>query len=221
MRKALLTGGILSSALYAAMMVIVARQWEGYDSFSYTISELSAIGAPTRSMWVLPGAVYTLLVMLFGWGVLMSAGVNRRLRAIGILIAVYGSLGLIWPFAAMHQRDVLAAGGGTFSDTLHVTLAAVTVVLMLAAMVLGVGALGPRFRVYTLVSLAILAVFAVLTFRDAPRLALDLPTPWIGVWERINVGVFLVWVVVLACAVWSGAPGERQSYVSRRAPRAA
>ena len=201
MRKALLAGGILSSALYAAMTLVVARQWEEYDSFSYTISELSAIGAPTRSMWVIPGAVYTVLVTLFGWGVLMSAGANRRMRAIGILIALYGSLGLIWPFAAMHQRDVLAAGGGTMSDTLHLVLAAVTVALMLVAMLLGVGALGPRFRRYSIVSLAILALVAVLTFRDAPRVALNLPTPWIGVWERINLGVFLLWVVVLACAV--------------------
>jgi flavodoxin len=28
-----------------------------------------------------------------------------------------------------------------------------------------------------------------------------LPTPWIGVWERINVGVFLLWVIVLASAL--------------------
>ena len=30
------------------------------------------------------------------------------------------------------------------------------------------------------------------------RIAANLPTPWIGVWERINLGVFLLWVVVLA-----------------------
>jgi hypothetical protein len=24
------------------------------------------------------------------------------------------------------------------------------------------------------------------------------PTPMIGVWERINIGVFLLWVVILA-----------------------
>ena len=214
-RKALLTGGIVSSLLYVAMTVLVARHWEEYDSFSYTISELSAIGAPTRSMWVVPGAVYTVLVTLFGWGVLMSAGASRRMRAIGILIAVYGSLGLIWPLAPMHQREVLAAGGGTLSDTLHLVLAAVTVVLMLVAMTLGVGALGPRFRVYSIVSLAILAVVAVLTFRDAPRLALDLPTPWIGVWERINLGVFLLWVVVLACAVWELPPDRGRRARSR------
>jgi len=26
----------------------------------------------------------------------------------------------------------------------------------------------------------------------------NLPTPWLGVWERINIGVYLVWIVVLA-----------------------
>jgi hypothetical protein len=27
------------------------------------------------------------------------------------------------------------------------------------------------------------------------------PTPWIGVWERINIGVYMLWVVVLAIAL--------------------
>ena len=65
LRKALLVCGILSSLLYVAMNVFVAMQWEGYSSVSQTVSELSAIGAPTRSLWVLPGAVYTVLVTAF------------------------------------------------------------------------------------------------------------------------------------------------------------
>ncbi len=52
LRKTLLACGILSSTLYAAMMVVVAQQWPGYSSASQTISELSAIGAPTRSLWL-------------------------------------------------------------------------------------------------------------------------------------------------------------------------
>jgi hypothetical protein len=46
-----------------------------------------------------------------------------------------------------------------------------------------------------------LLVFGVLTFRDAPRIVANLPTPLIGVWERINIGVFLLWVVALAIAL--------------------
>jgi hypothetical protein len=29
-----------------------------------------------------------------------------------------------------------------------------------------------------------------------------LPTPWIGLFERINISVFLLWVVVLAAVLW-------------------
>jgi hypothetical protein len=43
---------------------------------------------------------------------------------------------------------------------------------------------------------------------DGPRIAADLPTPWVGVWERINVGAFLLWVVVLATALLR-TPAER------------
>jgi len=70
--------------------------------------------------------------------------------------------------------------------------------LMLAAIVFGAAAFGRQFRVYSIASLIILAAFGALTFRDASGIAANLPTPWIGVWERINVGVFLLWVVVLA-----------------------
>jgi hypothetical protein len=198
LRRALLVGGILSSLLYVAMTVLVAMQWEGYSSASQTISELSAIGAPTRSLWAVPGAIYTLLVIAFGFGVWMSAGRIRALRIAGALILAYGALGVLWPFAPMHLREALAAGGGTLSDTMHLVLASVTVLLMLLAISFAAAAFGTRFRLYSIATLVVLAAFGALTFLDAPRIAANLSTPWIGVWERINVGVFLLWVVVLA-----------------------
>jgi len=203
-RQTLLVCGVLSSVLYVAMTVLVAMQWEAYSSASQTISELSAIGAPTRWLWAVPGAIYTLLVTTFGWGVWKSAGRSRSLRLAGGLIAAYGALGVLWPFAPMHLRETLAAGGGTLSDTMHLVLASATVLLMLLAIGAAAAAFGIWFRVYSLATLAILAAFGALTFLDAPRLSANLPTPWIGVWERINVGVFLLWVVVLATTLLRG-----------------
>src|SRR5688572_4254966 len=202
LRKTLLICGIASSLLYVAMNVFVAMQWETYSSASQTVSELSAIGAPTRSLWASLAAFYTVLVTAFGWGVWQSACGNRAVRNVGRLVIMYGALGLVWPLAPMHLRETLAAGGGTFSDTLHLALGAATVLLMLAAMSIGAAAFGKRFRLYSVGSLAILMLFAVLTFMDAPGISQNLPTPWIGVWERINIGVFLLWVVVLAFALW-------------------
>ena len=54
-RRLLLCCGIISSLLYVAMNVFVAMQWKDYSSTSQTVSELSAIGAPTRSLWVALG----------------------------------------------------------------------------------------------------------------------------------------------------------------------
>ena len=200
-RGTLLVCGILSSLLYVAMTIFIGMQWEAYSSASQTISELSAIGAPTRLLWVLPGAVYSALVTAFGWGVWKSAGRISALRMVGALIVAYGALGLLWPFAPMHPRDVLAAGGSTLSDTMHIILASVTVLLMLLAIGFGAAAFGKGYRIYAISSLVILVTFGALTFLDGPRVAANLPTPWLGVWERINVGVFLLWIVVLAIAL--------------------
>src|SRR5689334_24904528 len=112
-RKTLLVCGILSSLLYVAMNIFVAMQYEGYSSASQTVSELSAIGAPTRPLWVVLGIPYTLLVTAFGLGVWKSASRTRALRIAGGLIVAYGGLGVAWPFAPMHLREALAAGGST------------------------------------------------------------------------------------------------------------
>jgi hypothetical protein len=116
----------------------------------------------------------------------------------GILILIYGALGLGWHFAPMHQREVLAAGGGTVSDTMHLVLSFVSVLLMLMAIGFGAAAFDETFRFYSIISLVMLLIFGILTGLEAPKVESNQPTPLIGVWERINIGIFLLWVVVLA-----------------------
>jgi hypothetical protein len=106
---------------------------------------------------------------------------------------------------AWHSRtassETLPVPKERWNHTRHIVLASVTVPLMLLAIGFGAAAFGKRFRLYSIASLVILVAFGALTFLDAPRIAANLPTPWIGVWERINLGVFLLWVVVLAAAL--------------------
>ncbi len=152
-REVLLVLGLVSSFLYVTMNIVSTLVWREYSSTSQTVSELSAIGAPTRAIWLPMAFLYTALVTAFGWGVRQAAGESRALRTVGGLLMVYGLLGLIWPFAPMHLRPALAAGGGTLSDTIHITLGVVTVLLMLAAIGFGAGAFGRRFRVYSIATL--------------------------------------------------------------------
>lgn len=211
LRTALLVCGVLSSLLYAVMLVVVPLQWEGYSSVSQTVSELSAIGAPTRLLWEVPGNLYALLVALFGCGVWASAGRRRSVHVVGGSLIAYGVIGGFWP--PMHLRGTVH----TLTDTLHIAFTIATVVLMMLAIGFGAGAFGKRFRLYSIASLVALVAFGVLTGMDAPRVAANLPTPWVGLWERIDIGVFLLWVVVLASALLR-APDDPQR--ARRGARA-
>ena len=199
--RILLFCGILSSLLYLAMNIVVPFFYDGYSVASQTISELSAIGAPTRALWIVPAAVYTLLVTAFGWGVWTAVGQERRLRVVGGLMVAYGLSGIAWFFAPMHQREVLAAGGGTIEDTMHIVLSGITSVIYLSALAFGASAFGKAFRIYTFVTMALLIAFGVLLSIDGPKIALNQPTPWIGVTERIMIGVGLLWIAVLSEAL--------------------
>jgi hypothetical protein len=195
-RKSLLICGILSSLLYVVTNVVSAMLYDGYSVVSQTVSELSAIGAPTRQLWVSLMIPYSLLVISFGWAVWKSSVENKRLRIVGILFMIDAFIGFFWP--PMHQREVLAAGGKTLTDTMHIVFTAVTVPLMMLIIGFGAAAFGKRFRLYSIATLVILIIFGILTGIDGPKIEANLPTPWTGVWERIGIGVYMLWVAVLA-----------------------
>src|SRR6185312_3568813 len=201
-RRTLLGCGMLASVLYVVTNLAVANQWNGYHPASQTISELSAIGAPTRALWNALCAPYSLLMIAFSAGVVGSAPANRRLHAAGDLLFAYGLLSMLWPLAPMHLRAVLAAGGATVSDTFHLLLGAITELICLLALGLAGLALGRAFRWYSFATAVALLVFGTLTFLAAPGIAADRPTPFIGIWERIDIAVFLFWVIVLAIRLW-------------------
>src|SRR4030095_10835970 len=195
-RRSLLYCGVLASLLYIVMNIFIPPLYEGYNWVTQTVSELSAVDAPTRPLWVPLGIAYTFLIAAFGWGVLQSADGNRMLRIAGVLMILHGILGLTW--SPMHQREILAVGGGTFSDTWHIVMSVITVLLMFLSIGFGAAAFGTKFRVYSIVTILVFIVFGVLTFSEAPNVDKNLPTPYIGLWERINIAAFMVWVFVFS-----------------------
>jgi Protein of unknown function (DUF998) len=193
-QKVLLFCGILSSLLYIAMNIFIPMHFPGYSTASQTVSELSAIGAPTRHLWIWLSSIYTLLILAFGWGVWQAAPNNRPLRFVGILIFLHGIFDIFWPFAPMHLRGAEF----TTTDAMHIALGIVTVLLMMLIFGFAAVAFTSKFRIFSIISIIVFIVFGTLTGLDGPRIAANLPTPWIGIWERINIGVFMLWLIVLA-----------------------
>ncbi len=201
-RKVLLALGIVGPLLYVATDILIATRWEAYSYTDQTVSELFAIGAPTRPLAVPLMLTYGVLAIAFGLGVWVSAGEKRALRVVAVgLIGkeVLGSVATI--FAPIHLREALAAGEGTATDAWHGILTFGGVLCYLLAMGFGAMAFGKRFRLYSIATMLILVVFGVLTGLDQPQLEANLPTPWMGLWERIDIFATMLWIAVLAIAL--------------------
>jgi hypothetical protein len=194
-RKLFLVCGILASLLYVAADMLAAIRWEGYSYTAQTISETFAIGAPTRPLVLLRGLGYSVLVIAFGLGVWGSASGKRRLRVGGVLLVGIAVVDLVAPFVApMHLRGAER----TLTDTMHIVLASVDVLFILLIIGFGASAFGKRFRLYSIGTILVVVVFGTLAGLDGPRIAANLPTPWVGVTERISVFSYMLWLVVLA-----------------------
>ncbi|SMO64346.1 DUF998 domain-containing protein [Fodinibius sediminis] len=205
-QKVLLVCGILSSVLWIAADIIASTLLEGYSYFHQTPSELSAIGTPTKTLLVQTGVAYSILLTAFGFGVWLFTHRKHSIRISAGLLIAYGIISFAWFFVPMHPRGTEF----TLTDTLHVGMAAVTVLLVLLIIGFGANAFGKRFRIYSIVTLLMLVVFGGLTFLQADRVTADLPTPWMGIYERINVYGYMLWVAVLAIGLLRSRSGSEQ-----------
>jgi hypothetical protein len=195
-RKLLLLCGILAMLWYVAINIIVPLYYPGYNMASFTVSELSAIKAPTRTLWVTLCIFYSLLFIAFGAGIWLSADGNRKLRFVAWVIIFDSLIGFFWP--PMHRREIIAAGGGTLTDTLHLVWAFVHLALMLLMIGVGAAAMDKRFRIFSLVIVFTFIVFGFLTSKESIGIERNLSTPHVGTWERINIGAYMIWVIVFA-----------------------
>jgi hypothetical protein len=202
--KVLLICGILASLIYVATDILAGMLWGGYSFTSQAISELYAIGAPTRPLVVTLGIIYDMLLIAFGLCIWLLAGRRRALRLIGGLLVGIGAIGFVWTQFPMHLRGAEM----TFTDMMHWTIAGVVVVLILLMIALGVIAYRKWFRLYsigTLVTLLVVGMWSI--FVGGAQIAAQQPTPFFGVMERITVYGYLAWVAVLAIVLLRGESG--------------
>ncbi len=202
LQQVLLVSGVISSALYVAADLLCAVRYPGYSIRDQVISELPASGAPTAQLWSKAMMIYAILVLAFSMGVIRRACDNRRLRTTGALVLLFILSGPLWSLVPMHSRGTDI----TWQDTGHLIMGGVTIVLLLLFMGAGAFALGRRFRVYSLASMAAVLVAGLGTFAYVPLVAAGAPTPWVGMMERLMIDAYLAWIAVLAIALLRRSP---------------
>ncbi len=194
-RRALLTCGILSPILYAVADGLSGTRWEEYSFRDYTISELGAIGAPSRLLFTALLIPTYLLFLGFGLGVWRSAEGRRGVSVVGRLLLGLGVLALaVGLFVPMRPRGTDQGVSGM----LHIVEGSVWMLGLITAMGFAAASFGLRFRVYTVATIAVVLVFLAWTGVQGPRIEAGLPTPGLGMIERSWWYAYQLWFIVLA-----------------------
>lgn len=204
--RALLACGIISSALYVLTDIIASASWDAYSYTSQMISELIAIGAPTRPAMIAMSMVYNPLVFAFGLGVWRVAH-KRSLRIAGALLMAYGVISFVGPFVPMHQRGA----EGSLTDVLHIVCTVGIVLSTLLFIAFGSGASGRPFRGFSIASFAAIVFGGVMAGMAGQGMAAGEPTPWFGLLERVNIYAIMLWILMLGAVLLHNGRDEAES----------
>jgi hypothetical protein len=200
--RILLLCGVASSILYAATDVLASMRWEGYDWTARMVSDLLAASAPTRSFIVAPMIAYNVLILGFGVGVWLRRG-NRAIGVTAILLLVYAVMSMLGLLVFPLDYDAEGAGA-----TMHMVATFALIILMFLFIGFAAAGSGRAFRIYSIVTVVLILGGAALSGMQIPRIEAGLPTPGLGLFERLNIYAMLLWVAVLALTLW---PRDRRA----------
>jgi len=206
-RKALLVCGIAGPLLFVATDILAGTRWKGYGFVSRSISELSAVGAPTRPLVVPLNLAAEALLIAFALGVWGLAGRSRSARVTAVMLFGSAAFQLMGAFYPVHLGESLT----TPANTVNTVLIGTSVLFLMLA--IGFGAVAQRgwFRLYSVVTFLVFALAGVLATRHNPVVLAGQRGPLVGAQERSMMYGCMLWVALLAIVL----PSNRRSFPGR------
>jgi hypothetical protein len=195
--------GIIAPVFYIIPTIVGGLLRPGYSHLSNSVSDLLASGAPNRIYLMIPFTVYPTFLSVFGFGlfaILRSKPppLNSQTGLVGFILigASMGILGIltmtIFP-QDPHDTPMTTPG------LMHLILVGVQAISAMAAILL----IGFWFRsngfsgyfIYSIVSFVVLLITGIISMIGVTQ-----GSQFIGLFERLNVGAIVQWLVVIG--IW-------------------
>jgi hypothetical protein len=196
--------GIAAVLLFVAAVVVGGLLRPGYDHVSMAVAALLESGAPNRLLMVIMFAVSAALILPFAWAIGMSTRGEGLpfLTAGSIVLGIVGVMGLA--MAVFFPADpvntvVTVQGTGQVLLSYGIAVGLVTSVFFLG--------LGSKTRdLFWVISFA----FGILVLAaQGVSLALSARvSPFLGLAERIAVGLFILWLLVYIVRLFAEDSGK-------------
>jgi len=196
--------GVLSLASYLAAMVLSPAAYPGYDWMSSAVSDLSAVGAPSRELWMRLSCLYDPCGIVCATAACVYVAYRRpadkTLRA-----GIYLFTAMEWLSTVGYRLFPLDDPGKTlagFTEFMHVYVVTTAVVLLSIAslvciIVSGARGKGPK-------SLARWAGLALAMMFCGAAGSGIVPPQYFGIAERVSLVAAVGFNAVLGLYLWRG-----------------
>ena len=189
----LLICGIIAPLLNFITDRIVGGQIKGYSFSAQSISELSAIGSPKRTLFIILSFIVCLFITSFGIGVWIVSEQSILIRIIGLLIIGNSIFGLIatifFPIQYGKRPKFLNIG---------VLIMFFSVLFFIFAIIIGAIAINGWFRIFSIAIPIAYILLAILRYATTSKRNNSNTVSLIGSQERTMSYSYLLWVVVFA-----------------------
>ena len=195
--------GVIAPLFYIVPTIVGGLLRPGYSHLSNSVSDLLASGAPNRINLMIPFTVYPILLSVFGFGlfaVLRSkpAPLSSQTGLIGFIL-IGASMGILGILTMTVFPQDPHGSPMTTPGLLHLILVGIQAISAMAAILL----IGFWFRtngfsgyfMYSIVSFAVLLVTGIISMIGVTQ-----GSQLIGLFERLNVGAIVQWLVVIG--IW-------------------
>ena len=186
--------GIFGVIFYFLHIIIGTALYEGYNSFSQAISDLTAASSLSRQIASIFSMLYGICSVIFTVGLFIYFR-GKLNKIITVAFCIFCLMNII-SFVGYTFFPLTEAGyAGTFQDVMHMIVTVLVVIFTIISIILfSIG----FFRTRQYRSIGIISLCTLVLLITGAMLINILPSEYFGVAQRINVFSVLIFTGVLA-----------------------
>jgi hypothetical membrane protein len=189
--------GIAASLVYSSTVIAGGFLRPGYSQIRQAISELSMDGAPNKELILALFTLYNILLMIFSFSIYKQHQ-NKLLKASAALLFLVGLSGLMMN---IFPQDPINSTATLFGILHFVFAGAAAIGTILAIFFGGVGfEMVSADKNFKLISLFL--GFLVIVFGGMTPIAINTFASTFGVFERITIFSFILWLAIFSCKMF-------------------
>jgi len=193
--------GILGPIIYILAVFIGGALRHDYSALYNAISELSMANAPNKLLMDILFGLYNIFILIFGAGAFLDTDFkSKKFSSAALMLVVIGILGLLVLVFTQDPRGSPA----TLYGTLHIALSGVTALLTIISVIM----VGLSFKDYTgqknFTWYSYATAILIFLSGGAGAASIANNSPIGGLFERITIFLFMLWVIVFSYILWKG-----------------